>query len=552
MPPKPQNSENQEGRILLAISSLKNSQIPSVRQAASIFQVPETTLRRRLHGISTRSEKRANSHKLSLNEEQSIIQWILSLGQCGAAPRPAHVRDMANILLANRGQASTTTVGDKWVYNFIKRHDILKSRFSRRYNYQRAKCEDPKIIQEWFNSVQIIIMQHGIAYEDIYNFDETGYAMGLVATAKVVTSAEMTGKPFLIQPGNREWVTSIECINSTGWALPPCIIFKGKVHIEGWYQDTALPKDWRIEVSDNGWTTDNIGLRWLQNTFIPAIAGRKVGTYSLLVLDGHGSHLTPQFDKICSENNIIPICMPPHSSHLLQPLDVGCFSPLKRAYGRLVENKARLGFNHIDKFDFLDAYPEARTETFKANTIKNSFEAAGLVPLNPGRVLEQLNIHLKTPTPPCSQSTNSAPKTPYNLKQLDKQASTIKRLISQNTGSPQSPTKSALNQLIKGCELAMNSGILLAQENQDLRAAHEKKQQGSRRSRRQMVCTEGLSIQEGQDLIEHSNEAVEVSTTAPIQPALTENQPSKRAPPRCSDCHIIGHRRLQCPNRMPN
>ena len=148
-----------------------------------------------------------------------------------------------------------------------------------------------------------------------------------------------------------------------------------------------MPKDWRIEVSDNGWTTDNIGLRWLQNTFIPAIAGRKVGTYSLLVLDGRGSHLTPQFDKICSKNNIIPICMPPHSSHLLQPLDVGCFSPLKRAYGRLVENKARLGFNHIDKFDFLDAYPEACTETFKANTIKNSFEAAGLVPLNPGRVL---------------------------------------------------------------------------------------------------------------------------------------------------------------------
>jgi hypothetical protein len=67
-----------------------------------------------------------------------------------------------------------------------------------------------------------------------------------------------------------------------------------------------------------------------------------------------------------------------------------------------------------------------------------------------------------------------------------------------------------------------------------------------------MVCTEGLSIQEGQDLIEHSNEAVEASTTAPTQPALTENQPSKHAPPWCSDCHIIGHRRLQCPNCMSN
>ena len=107
--------------------------------------------------------------------------------------------------------------------------------------------------------------------------------------------------------------------------------------------------------------------------------------------------------------------MPPYSSHLLQSLDVGCFSPLKQAYGCLVENKAWLGFNHIDKFDFLKAYPEAHTKTFKANTIKNSFEAAGLVPLNPGRVLEQLNIYLKTPTPPCSQSTNSAPKGPKHL-----------------------------------------------------------------------------------------------------------------------------------------
>jgi hypothetical protein len=76
-------------------------------------------------------------------------------------------------------------------------------------------------------------MQYGIAIEDIYNFDETGYAMSLTATAKVVTRADLYEKCQVIQPGNREWVTSIECIGSTGWALPPCIIFKGKVHIEG-------------------------------------------------------------------------------------------------------------------------------------------------------------------------------------------------------------------------------------------------------------------------------------------------------------------------------
>ena len=123
------------------------------------------------------------------------------MDQRGAAPQSFHVQEMANILLSKRGDTNIKAVGINWATNFIKRRDELKARFSRRYNYQRAKCEDPKIIQEWFNRVQITIMQHGIAFEDIYNFDETGYAMGLVATAKVVTRAEMTGRPFLYNQG---------------------------------------------------------------------------------------------------------------------------------------------------------------------------------------------------------------------------------------------------------------------------------------------------------------------------------------------------------------
>ena len=241
--------------------------------------------------------------------------------------------------------------------------------------------------------------------------------------------------------------------------------------------------------------------------------------------------------------------MPPHSSHLLQPLDVGCFMPLKHAYGCLVENKAWLGFNHIDKFDFLEAYPSAHAATFKADIIKNSFAAAGLLPLNPERVLKQLNIQLKTPTPPGSRSTNSVPKTPYNSKQLDKQASTIKQLLKQRTNSPPTPSKIALDQLIKGCGMAINNAVLLSKENQDLRAAHEKQIQKRTRSRKQMAVKEGLSIQEGQELLQSENQADEAISTALAETAPEAEQRSVRAPPRCSDCHIIGHRRLQCPNR---
>ena len=55
--------------------------------------------------------------------------------------------------------------------------------------------------------------------------------MGVISTAKVITGSKRTSRPVSIQLGNREWVTVIESVSSSGWSLPPMIIFEGKVHI---------------------------------------------------------------------------------------------------------------------------------------------------------------------------------------------------------------------------------------------------------------------------------------------------------------------------------
>ena len=61
--------------------------------------------------------------------------------------------------------------------------------------------------------------------------------MGLVSTDKVVIRAEYYGQQVVLQPGNHEWVTVVESINASGWVLPPCMIFKGKRFIQGWFDD---------------------------------------------------------------------------------------------------------------------------------------------------------------------------------------------------------------------------------------------------------------------------------------------------------------------------
>ena len=444
MPPirseKAQKLVEQEGRILLAIKTIEDGKYSSIRAASEAFTVPRSTLQDRMKGHESRVVRRHHRHKFSELEEKSMEEWLLSMDSRGFALTHAMCRDMANLLLRARESTPCETppkVGRNWVTDFIKRHDSLASCLSRRYNYERALSEDPRLIKGWFDLVRNTIHKYGIIPADIWNFDETGFAIGVASSQYIICSAEYHGKRKVLQAGNREWVTAVETINAESGVLTPYLIYKGKVFLERWF---PLPPNWAINLSPNGWTSDQIGLDWLQKHFIPN-ATRK-GAYIMLVLDGHSSHLTPQFDKLCEENKIICLCMPAHASHLLQPLDVGCFSILKKAYGELIGEEMRNGVNSIDKDDFLQIYPITRKAAFKASTIQSSFRGAGLVPLDADHVLEKLNICVESvdsllpghPLRPTSSSSASYLDTLWALSKVQKTSATIKKGLELDLG----------------------------------------------------------------------------------------------------------------------
>ena len=217
------------------------------------------------------------------------------------------------------------------------------------------------------------------------------------------------------------------------------------MHRAAWYEDNIIPYNWSIGVSDNGWTMNEIGLTWL-NLFHEHTKDRTVGTHRLLILDGHGSHINPEFDQFCLHHKIIIICMPAHLLHLLQPLDVGCFSTLKQAYGRSVEQMMSRGVNHIDKCEFLPLYRQARQTALHQNNIRAGFAATGLVPYSPDRVLSQLHAEFQTPLPQRRPPSNAswAAETPHNITELQQQTALLKRYLKQRMHSPPSPTEQAL------------------------------------------------------------------------------------------------------------
>jgi len=117
----------------------------------------------------------------------------------GCPVRPQMLHDIANILLAKRGyETNPLTISINWVYIFLNRQPDFKTRFAYRLIYSRAKCEDPKLIHEHFDTLQRVRSEYSIVDKDIYNFDKTGFALEIITIVKVIYSSDRSGKPSLI------------------------------------------------------------------------------------------------------------------------------------------------------------------------------------------------------------------------------------------------------------------------------------------------------------------------------------------------------------------
>jgi hypothetical protein len=536
-------SAHKEGQLILAKIAFERGQFKSIRAAAEAFGVVDTTLGRRRKGILSRRVWRPKSMNLTELEEDVIVKNILNLDSRGFPPKLCYVRDMANSLRDARG---LKPVGQLWPGNFVRRTPEIKTRYKRRYDYQRAKCEDPTIIGKWFDRVQAIIAEKGIDTNDIFNFDETGFQMGVISGGMVVTGSERRNRPKAIQPGNRQWVTVIQGISAKGRRIPPFIIFPGKNHMSNWYEED-VPAGWVYAVSDSGWTTNELGFSWLKH-FDKCTKDRIVGVYRLLILDGHESHDSVEFRDYCEANHIIPFCMPAHASHLLQPLDIGCFGPLKKAYGNQIEDMMRNHINHITKLEFIPAFKVAFESAITESNILGSFRGSGLVPFDPNAVLSQLEVRLRTPTPPIVSSQPWEAHTPCNPTEMASQTNLIKRRITCHQDSSPTLTNEAVDQFLKGAQTIAHQFILMQGECSDLRKANATLSRRKARKRRRIQNGGSLTRADGLEIITQIEVDQQIGgETRQKQRRADGSVVSQR---RCGRCRQPGHRIETCPLRV--
>lgn len=246
------------------------------------------------------------------------------------------------------------------------------------------------------------------------------------------------------QDGSREFISLLACVSAIGAFLPPTLIYKG----EGFDLQTSWIED--LEDSDmayfgsssNGWSNDDFGLQWLVQVFDRHTRRLSGNRRRLLIVDGHSSHVNMRFLNKCDELRILVLILPPHSTHRLQPLDVGLFQPLSTFYSQEVDQlmTKSLGEVSMSKRKFWSLFKSAFLKAFSQENIQSAFRKAGIWPTDNTIVLHAIT------------QPSTPPQTQIKLVQRLKTPLTSKSIRQFHISYRRSPTKEKLQKLFKANE----------------------------------------------------------------------------------------------------
>ena len=377
---------------LAEIDNLQPGEDFSYTKIAEKHGVSRTTLSRAYRRVQVpRHVDIRNNQKLSHQQEEDLVKYIEKLGERHLAPTRTMIQNFASSVASDR-------CSKIWVTRFLHRyHDRLKSVWATGMDANRHNADSGYKYELYFEALQQKITQYRLRPEHTYNMDEKGFAIGVLGRSKRIFSRRQYERGEVRQArqdGSREWVSLLATICADGTALPPGIIFASKNSTiqSRWVADIEVGKhSIHVTSSPSGWTNNDIGLAWLEQVFDRYTKAKAQLRYRLLIVDGHGSHLTQDFIEYCHQNRIILAILPPHSTQTLQPLDVVCFKSLSSHYSNELDDylQQTQGLSPLEKADFFNLFWPAWVSTFTKDLVEQAFKATGISPVNPDVILDR-------------------------------------------------------------------------------------------------------------------------------------------------------------------
>ena len=166
--------------------------------------------------------------------------------------------------------------------------------------------------------------------DKLFNVDESGISMDFRLGKVAVTRGAMHAHS--LSKGARNHITVNCCVAAAGQVLLPMIIFEKAFPLSPYFCEG--PTNALYAKSPIGDMDLLPFLEWFQEIFI--VHTSHLGKI-LLFINGHCSHITVDLINAPIHNNIILYCLLPHATHILQPLDVAVYRPLKMHFSRITD-----------------------------------------------------------------------------------------------------------------------------------------------------------------------------------------------------------------------
>jgi len=237
---------------------------------------------------------------------------------------------------------------------------------------ERIEAATQENLEGFYNKIVELIREHQLDPSRIHNVDES--FLDPTTTGRILI---LKGSSYYEESKVRrgEHMTLVSCITASGKAMRHTIIVQGK----GIPDDLILPDNIAITATEKGWIDDKVKEHWFIEflKYIENYQKKKEECQThLLLVDGHGSNWSNEMREKAIDHGVIILMLPPHTTHILQPLDSGFFLNFKKE-----TDKAKRKLDApLTKWKFVQFLESPLHRASSPDVIRDSYKIAGVYP----------------------------------------------------------------------------------------------------------------------------------------------------------------------------
>ncbi|XP_060594276.1 uncharacterized protein LOC132748679 [Ruditapes philippinarum] len=289
----------------------------STNKASKVFNVPRTTLQGRLYGkVDIETIKSGPQSVFNQGQEALLVGHLKTMDDVGYGYSRQETLNLASDYAVHLGlRDKDHPLTDRWLYKFLSRWPEIGVKKPCSLEIARAKFATRGAVDAYFEELGLVLSKYNLLNKPhrIYNIDEKGLSTEH-KPPKVIGGK--FSKSQAVTSGRGKTVTLIGCANGVGQVIPPYFVFPGARMLDSLLDGATAGADG--DVSESGWSNSQIFCNYIQEHLIKFLPPRDDDDI-LLLYDGH---ITKPIIEWAKSHHIHLFVLPPHCSHLLQPLDV--------------------------------------------------------------------------------------------------------------------------------------------------------------------------------------------------------------------------------------